>query len=72
MNETIANSPGRTASFKEAVVDLTAEAGGYLRCENCLREEPVEARYWFDGWPKCCGYTMRWWTARQVEAGEDR
>jgi hypothetical protein len=46
--------------------------GGILRCEQCHREVPLgdvgfKLR---DGWPKCHGYTMRWWTARQVEAGE--
>jgi hypothetical protein len=23
-----------------------------------------------DGWPKCCGCTMTWWTPRQIAAGE--
>lgn len=28
------------------------------------------ARVTGGGWPKCCGYTMRWWTQRQIDAGE--
>lgn len=46
--------------------------GGFLRCETCghrkvLGDVGYKLRH---GWPKCCGYTMRWWTRRQVNAGE--
>lgn len=48
--------------------------GGFLRCETCRWVEPVKpsggGSYFGTGWPKCCGHTMRWWTARQVAAGE--
>jgi hypothetical protein len=47
--------------------------GGYLRCETCRRCEPLGnpgRRVTGEGWPKCCGYTMRWWTQRQIDAGE--
>lgn len=47
--------------------------GGYLRCEECGARcdlGDVGERL-ANGWPKHCGYTMRWWTARQVAAGED-
>ena len=49
--------------------------GGYLRCETCRRVESTRPddggpSYFTSGWPKCCGYTMRWWTARQIRAGE--
>ena len=46
--------------------------GGYLRCETCGRKADlgdVEVSLTL-GWPKCCGYTMRWWTKRQIDAGE--
>jgi hypothetical protein len=47
--------------------------GGYLRCESCGAAQSLGdvAGYLRDGWPRHCGYTMRWWTARQVAAGED-
>lgn len=46
--------------------------GGFLRCEKCRadRELGDVAGYLAHGWPKCCGYTMRWWTQRQIDAGE--
>lgn len=47
--------------------------GGYLRCETCRRREelgdPGRRLMGLPGWPKCCGYTMRWWTQRQIDAG---
>jgi hypothetical protein len=49
-------------------------SGGFLRCENCGRQEELGrtdiAVNLRQGWPKCCGYTMRWWTQRQIDAGE--
>ena len=57
-------------SFWAEVDGFTAEFGGFLRCETCGLRGEVEARYWRVGWPKHCGYTMRWWTQRQVDAGE--
>ena len=53
--------------------DLTG-FGGYLRCETCGHRQTLGnvANKLRNGWPKCCGYTMRWWTQRQVDAGEDR
>lgn len=31
-----------------------------VRCQTCGREEPVNFGHClFNGWPKCCGYTMR-------------
>lgn len=48
--------------------------GGFLRCEECRAERPLtvpEAGSFMEGgWPKCCGYSMRWWTQRQIDAGE--
>lgn len=48
--------------------------GGVLRCETCGRTIemlPGDAGlYTSSGWPRCCGYTMRWWTQRQIDAGE--
>jgi hypothetical protein len=48
--------------------------GGFLRCETCRHCQPIKpatgGSYFQQGWPTCCGYTMRWWTQRQVDAGE--
>lgn len=55
--------------------EATAGFGGYLRCESCGRRsrsltKMQQASYYADGWPRCCGYTMRWWTQRQIDAAE--
>jgi len=50
--------------------------GGLLRCVEpnggCGRELPLGSvgDKLAHGWPKCCGYTMRWITERQFESGE--
>ena len=48
--------------------------GGILRCETCRTSHAMQpgdaGRYTAKGWPRCCGYTMRWWTQRQIDAGE--
>jgi hypothetical protein len=48
--------------------------GGLLRCETCRAVRILAAGdagyYTAKGWPRCCGYTMRWWTQRQIDAGE--
>ena len=50
--------------------EATAGFGGFLRCERCGARGQVKSRYWSTGWPTCCGYAMRWWTQRQIDAGE--
>lgn len=48
--------------------------GGRLQCGTCGSRRPMNpgdaGRFLKDGWPKCCTYTMTWWTRRQIEAGE--
>lgn len=46
--------------------------GGILRCNVCGRMEPLGdvGASLATGWPKCHGYTMTWWTQRQVDNGE--
>ena len=62
--------------LSESIHDKIAEDiepfGGFLRCEVCNRKEALSqvAGYLAHGWPSCCGYTMRWWTQRQIDAGE--
>ncbi len=48
--------------------------GGFLRCEECHHVVPLGdvGKRLGQGWPKHCGYTMRWWTQRQVDAGKHR
>lgn len=47
--------------------------GGHLKCTVCDRVQPLGnvGNKFRSGWPKCCGYTMRWWTRRQIDAHED-
>lgn len=42
--------------------------GGILRCESCGLKRPLGniGIKLQNGWPKCCGYTMRWVTDREL------
>ena len=59
-------------TLHEALGDELIGFGGVLRCETCKRIQALGdvGSKLKDGWPKCCGYTMRWWTQRQIDAGE--
>lgn len=61
-----------TEQFWTNLGDELAAMGGFLRCEQCghVRSLDDPAAHTRDGWPRHCGYTMRWWTQRQVNAGE--
>lgn len=54
--------------------EATGHMGGYLACLTCGHERDLsaldQAGYYRNGWPRCCGQTMRWWTQRQIDAGE--
>lgn len=67
-------SAARLAGVHDRMAEAAAPLGGFLRCEVCHRREEIDkgliGRYLQHGWPRCCRYTMRWWTARQVKAGE--
>lgn len=65
---------GLLARTKETTTDLTDKIGadlnglgGHLECTVCGHRRPLGniGRKLANGWPKCCGYTMRWITARQ-------
>lgn len=61
------------SSLQQSMSGALAGFGGILRCETCLSTAPLGdpgRRVTSMGWPKCCGYTMRWWTQRQIDAGE--
>ncbi len=42
--------------------------GGKLVCETCGAEKPLGniGNRLSGGWPKCCGYTMRWVTDNEL------
>jgi hypothetical protein len=54
------------------LADSVQGFGGILRCDTCQRTEPLgdPGQHLRTGWPKCHGYTMRWWTQRQIDNGE--
>jgi hypothetical protein len=52
------------------VADMPSHFGGFLRCETCRVTMAVDPAYFTQGWPTCHGYTMTWWTQRQIDAGE--
>jgi hypothetical protein len=64
----------RIAGVHEAIGSSLDGFGGRLRCETCrvgwALEPGMAGSYVARGWPKCCGYTMHWWTQRQIDAGE--
>jgi len=54
------------ANLNALHADIAAETypnGALLRCMHCNQEKTVDgadiAGYLRDGWPKCCGTTMR-------------
>jgi hypothetical protein len=58
--------------YTKVAADLRS-FGGHLECMTCHRRQALGfiAVKLQHGWPMCCGYTMRWITARQVrEAGK--
>jgi hypothetical protein len=71
---TLHRPPQHWVGIHDAIGRDIAGLGGYLRCETCRRVvefyPSARADYLRRGWPKCCGDTMRWWTQRQIDAGE--
>jgi len=64
----------RVAGLHDAIGGSLDQFGGHLRCESCGFGYPMRpgmaGRFTAKGWPRCCGHTMRWWTQRQIDAGE--
>jgi hypothetical protein len=64
-------------AFRERLRGELASLGGVLRCRVCGAEQPIDdlhnqldfSAVVVVGWPTCCGYTMRWITARQLADG---
>lgn len=62
----------RIRSMPETIGTDLQSFGGFLQCGTCGHRRPLgsvghKLRH---GWPQCCGYTMTWWTQRQIDAGE--
>ena len=62
----------RAATVHTAIAADLSGFGGILRCtgECSCRQDLSErqiAKYLRYGWPKCCGYTMRWVTQRELD-----
>jgi hypothetical protein len=64
----------RAASLPKVIGESLDGFGGFLRCEECRTVKTMQVgdagAYTAHGWPRCCGYTMRWWTQSQIDAGE--
>lgn len=58
------------STVHDAIGGALSGFGGHLRCETCGHKRQLGniGRKLATGWPKCCGYTMRWWTQRQIDA----
>lgn len=53
----------------EQMASKLKKFGGILKCESCGREMRLNniSLYLQSGWPKCCGYTMRWITKNEMK-----
>lgn len=62
----------RAQGTHSAIAADLAPFGGILKCRDCQRTQPLGdvAGNLREGWPRCCGHTMRWITQRQLDAGE--
>jgi hypothetical protein len=62
------SSSASIPAFNQQLGGALSGFGGELRCMTCGRVSPLGdvGDRLTNGWPKCCGYTMRWVTARQM------
>jgi hypothetical protein len=65
---------GRLRNIQEDIGTGLDSFGGFLRCEVCGETRDLNSgdagRYTSQGWPRHCDLTMRWWTQRQIDAGD--
>lgn len=56
------------------IADKLKSFGGILRCTVCNYEEPINkiSGQLETGWKKCCGYTMRWVTKKELEEEQSK
>lgn len=70
---TLHNVLNRIDAMKDDMSAKMDVFGGMLHCDQCGKERTMQegdaGYYLFNGWPKCCGYTMRWITANEIEQG---
>ncbi len=69
--EDYAGLPRRLAGIGTGTFADLRTFGGHLECMTCHRHEPLgdpAARVAGGSWPKCCGATMRWITAKEEVA----
>ena len=64
----------RAQELPEKIGQSLDDYGGLLRCEQCLLVIQMNlgdaGHFIAEGWPTHCKETMRWWTRRQIDAGE--
>lgn len=68
---TLEDTHPRNEGLHDRIGATLDSLGGVLRCGCCGGEQAMygASRYLRNGWPECCGFTMRWVTSRQL-AGE--
>lgn len=56
-------------SIQNKIGDTLQSFGGYLECTECGHKKPLgnAGNKLANGWPKCCGYTMRWFTQKELD-----
>ena len=63
MSEEINNIVGRIRLLPRSIARDVWPNGAILTCRRCSREERIGTKtcgtFLREGWPKCCGYTMR-------------
>lgn len=60
-------------SIHGKVADDLKHFGGHLECLRCGKIKPLGdiSDKLKNGWPKCCGYTMRWITNKLQKTDND-
>lgn len=55
--------------IQKKIGDNLKSFGGHLQCRECGIKQPLGdiGHKMAHGWPKCCGYTMRWITDNEIE-----
>lgn len=61
--------PTRLANIQRTIADDLPPLS-HLECDECRRRQPVTkadaGRYLSEGWPTCCGWTMRLVTVKEA------
>jgi hypothetical protein len=56
--------------MKQSLGEELKGFGGHLECTVCGHKRPLGnfGAKLSNGWPMCCGSTMRWFTRKELEA----